>query len=339
MTNLGQRRNQWISKPWILAIVFVLAGCAVTTSWAQRSNSEHDPFGGDSADESPLEDFAPFDDPNKDPFGESTNNDPFDEKENKDPFGQSNQDSMDAADDDPFAQQQQPSQQPRHDERDPFANHNGGRAQQTSGRGTAGVPPQTRAQIKKRLARNIAFEFYDTPLEEVIEFFQQESDVEIEFDIRALDDYGLDSSLPITAELKSVTFGEALRFILAPHDLEIVIRDGYVLITSDEGAQEFANTKVYPVRKLLKEDQPIESMNALIETLTSCVAQDTWSENGGNGTIEDYQGTLVIHQSDEAHDKIEALLHSIGTAINNAGGPTLPISKRPNGPTGGFGQR
>ena len=90
-------------------------------------------------------------------------------------------------------------------------------------------------------------------------------------------------------------------------------------------AQELANTQVYAVRDLLKEDQPAQSMEALIGTITNCVCRDTWNEVGGIGTIEDYQGTLVIYQTGQVHDKIAEVLDHVRTAIQNAGGPTLPI--------------
>lgn len=46
----------------------------------------------------------------------------------------------------------------------------------------------------------------------------------------------------------------------------------------------------------------------LIDVITSMIDPPSWKVNGGKGTITEFKGNLIIRNSEEAHDAIEALL-------------------------------
>ena len=103
------------------------------------------------------------------------------------------------ADDDPFDEKQQ--------------RRNGGRARSQHSDAPrneqpASRPHQNRAEVKKRMNSLITFEFFETPIEEAMDFLQQAADLAIEIDTQALEHLGLDESLPVTAELRSVRIQE-----------------------------------------------------------------------------------------------------------------------------------
>lgn len=46
----------------------------------------------------------------------------------------------------------------------------------------------------------------------------------------------------------------------------------------------------------------------LIDVITSMIDPPSWKVNGGKGTITEFKGNLIIRNSEEAHDAIQALL-------------------------------
>jgi hypothetical protein len=94
-------------------------------------------------------------------------------------------------------------------------------------------------------------EFIETPLADVIEVLKDSHQIPIEIDIKALDDVGLSTDVPVTRNLKGVTLRSALRLMLREMDLTYVIRDEVLLITTPEEAESKLTTKVYPVADLV----------------------------------------------------------------------------------------
>ena len=67
---------------------------------------------------------------------------------------------------------------------------------------------------------------------------------------------------------------------------------------------------VYDVRDLIGRNQGNKNLHALVDTITSCVARETWAANGkGEAEIKDLQpGLLVIAQTQAVHEDIGKLL-------------------------------
>jgi hypothetical protein len=77
---------------------------------------------------------------------------------------------------------------------------------------------------------------------------------------------------------------------------------------------------VYNARGILN-DTTDKSMDALIDTIVSCVSTDTWAENGGtDADIRPLKpGLLVISQTQAVHEEINSLLKSIQDMRGDAG--------------------
>lgn len=190
------------------------------------------------------------------------------------------------------------------------------------------------ARVKQAFEAAVEFEFYETPLDEVIELIAERSDFSFTFDETALDELGLDLSEPITKSVKGIALRTAMELILRPIELTYVIRDGVVVITTEEKAQQLLITKHYPVRDLLHADFPAKSMDQLIRVVTTTIAPESWEETGGPATICSYQGILIARQTDRAHDELAQLIEELRGSIAATGGPSLPLADkgvRPHG--------
>lgn len=205
----------------------------------------------------------------------------------------------------------------------------------------------------------LGLEFQDTDLSEVADFIRNEYSLEVQLDLAALDDLGISPDDPITVNLRNISLGAALRIMLRQLDLTYIISDEVLLITSVEESLSRLKVAVYPVGDLLDFEYPngedagdVSSPNendsddtqpkspgvqpgnidSLIDVIISCVASDTWVENGGpEAEIRPIQpGLLVVSQTAEVHEQIAQLLRALREAkshefaIAHKSGGSLP---------------
>ncbi len=190
-------------------------------------------------------------------------------------------------------------------------------------------------ELARKLLEPIDVAFFETPLQDVVFYLADKTGIEILIDDPALDTLGLDRSIPITLKLHDVPLRTALDVILGEHELTFVTKDGVLSVTSQEEAENQLVTRVYNVQSLLRPDQPLESLEAIVALVTSTVEPDSWAEFGGPGTIETYQMALVIRQTERTHERLENVLYELDQVVTAAGGPSLPI--RDKAPGGGGG--
>jgi hypothetical protein len=155
-------------------------------------------------------------------------------------------------------------------------------------------------------------DFTDTPLEEVLNLLQDEYNIPIQLDKPALEEIGLGADEPITVKLNSISLQAALRLMLKAKQLTYIIQDEVLLITTPEEAESILVTCVYDVRGLISGTRG-KSFDELIDTIVSCVATETWAENGGGeAEIRPLNpGLLVITQTRAVQEEIRGLLGAI----------------------------
>ena len=94
-------------------------------------------------------------------------------------------------------------------------------------------------------------DFTEEPLENVVNFLQDEYNIPIQLDMPSLEDAALTADEPVTVNLKNITLRSALRLMLKQKQLTYVIRDEVMIITTPEEAESELVTKVYPVADLV----------------------------------------------------------------------------------------
>src|SRR5262249_23191057 len=132
---------------------------------------------------------------------------------------------------------------------------------------------------------------------------------------------------------------KSLEMLLHQVHLTYVARDGVVLVTTQSQARGRAVTKVHPVGDLVSPAEPVmlplgkgdilygwltptrggprileeTPEDELINLIKATVGPTSWSENGGNGTI-DYFSTgksLVVTQPPDVQEQIAGLLFAL----------------------------
>jgi hypothetical protein len=156
------------------------------------------------------------------------------------------------------------------------------------------------------------FEFGETPLQQVVADIQTAYGIPVQLDTPALDEIGLGLDEPVTAKLHNISLQSALRLMLKALQLTYVVQDEVILITTPEEAESALLTCVYDVRGMMRGANSM-SMDELIDTIVSCVATNTWAENGGGESeIRPLAGgLLVISQTHGVHEEVRSLLASI----------------------------
>ena len=101
-------------------------------------------------------------------------------------------------------------------------------------------------------------EFVEVPLQDVMDYLEDLHSIQIELDVRSLSDVGITSDTPVTRNLKGISLRSAMRLMLKELDLDYVVDDEVLLITTPEEAssEDRMMTKVYPVGDLVL---PIQS--------------------------------------------------------------------------------
>ena len=103
------------------------------------------------------------------------------------------------------------------------------------------------ASIRAALDQNTDFNFTEKPFYGVIDDLQQRHGIEIELDLRALDDASIPRDTPVTRRLKGVTLRSALNLLLNDLDLTYVIQNGVLMVTTEAEAQK-SQSKLFSLK-------------------------------------------------------------------------------------------
>ena len=202
-----------------------------------------------------------------------------------------------------------------------------------------GVPlgPERGVRIRQVLEAPVALEFIETPLQDVVDFVRDVADIEVQIDRRALDDMGLDTSMPITINLRGVSLRTGLQLMLRDMGLTYAIENEVLLITTHEEAENRLETRMYPVTDLVgfqdKDGEVWGDFDSLIDAITSTIKPQAWDQVGGPGSINPMtvRGELVIvaSQTQDVHDDIEHLIGRLREVGEAAEDGKLPVRDRP----------
>ncbi len=111
--------------------------------------------------------------------------------------------------------------------------------------------PSVEQAIRQALQVKSDFDFKETPLPEVVKSFKNLTKLEIILDKKALDEIGIAADTPVTFSAHGISARSALDLLLHEHGLARVIRDGVLMVTTPEEADNMLETRVYPVLDLV----------------------------------------------------------------------------------------
>jgi hypothetical protein len=171
----------------------------------------------------------------------------------------------------------------------------------------------------------VGLDYADQPLQDVVNQVAEEYGIPMQLNKVALEEAGIGTDVPINITVHNISLRSALRLMLKSLQLTYVIQDEVLCITTQADAEKNLKICVYDVRRIAGERG---DLRPLIDTISSCVAKETWAQNG-KGTAEirsPKPGLLVITQTQAVHDDIRNLLMKLdemhGDHPGDAGGTT-----------------
>jgi hypothetical protein len=112
-------------------------------------------------------------------------------------------------------------------------------------------PSEAELKIERALSKPITVDFKETPLREVVDLMKEFAGSNVVLDLNGLDEAGVDADEPITLSLDEVPLKSVLKLLLNPLELDYIIRNDVLMITSQTSTEEQLETRVYPVADLV----------------------------------------------------------------------------------------
>ena len=107
-----------------------------------------------------------------------------------------------------------------------------------------------RNEIESALGSKTELDFIDAPLREVVETLEEQHQIPIEIDKRALEESGLTLDAPVTISVSGISLRSALKLCFRDLGLVFLIQDEVLQVTTPEEAETRLTTVVYPVKDL-----------------------------------------------------------------------------------------
>lgn len=197
-------------------------------------------------------------------------------------------------------------------------------------------PRTAEQEILAALDQMTVCEFIEEPSTLVLEYFAKLHNIEIQLDVRAIEQPCMGVDTPITKSLRNVTLRSALNQILGEVDLAWVITNEVLLVTTPEEAELFLTTRVYDLGKLAttvdSEGNTKQDFAPLVRAIVETIEPESWEETGGFGSIVplEYAGAavLIVSQTHEMHDRLAGFLEDLFTVAERNGENVRPTPDR-----------
>jgi len=187
-------------------------------------------------------------------------------------------------------------------------------------------------RLESVLQSPATFEFQDQALEDVLTFIEESHEINLMIDQVGLADNGIALDTPVTLTLKGLPLHTCMNLLLPPLDLDYLIRDGVVMITSSTVADEYQEIRVYDVSQL--DIDPA----SLVDIVQEMCDTEWLVVDGAGGAIKVLPDCLIVNQDQKTHRQIEGLLELLSSQnqasdrISN-GVPRKLVSEPPAAPT------
>ena len=150
--------------------------------------------------------------------------------------------------------------------------------------------------------------FEDTPLEDAIKYLGEYHNINIWLDKPTLTDAGVAFDQPVTLKLAEVRLESILNLLLQPMQLDWVIQDEVLKITTGTWAYKHPETRTYDIQKLIDAGHTPDD---LIAAISQCIEPGTWFGKDAPAGICHTGGVLVVRHSQRTHGEIGRLLDEL----------------------------
>jgi hypothetical protein len=166
------------------------------------------------------------------------------------------------------------------------------------------------------------FDFIEQPLSSMVEFVEDYYKINVEFDNVAMEEAAVSSDTPFQRSLPNISLGSALDLILRDLDLDYLITDDVLLLTTRAAIHGMTEVRMYDVRDIPHDEHGSKTLAGTIEKTFA-------DRNGETLTVVPFDDVLIIRDSQKGHDEIEAFLATLRLAL--AGGD-VPTPKKLDSP-------
>lgn len=171
-------------------------------------------------------------------------------------------------------------------------------------------------RIEGALRESSECSFTDTPLEEALNFFEDQHHIEIWMDKQALQDEGVATDQQVTLVMTGISLKSALHLILDPLSLTHHTEDGVLKITTQAKADEIMTTRVYPVADLIERRGENFNFMTLMNTIQNCTSGKWIDVDQEGGALSPFPNaeSLVVRQTEKVHREVEGLFAALRKA-------------------------
>ncbi len=173
---------------------------------------------------------------------------------------------------------------------------------------------QEEQRITERLQTKVTLHFENAPLKQTITHIAKLADFNIVLDESGLSEVGATLMTPVSVDVAQVRISTALRLLLEPLQLNYVVKNEVLRITSQQRAEGELVVLTYPVPDLIWQDNdPSGDLSNLCDMLMSMVDPNSWEVKGAPGTVRGNLPTrsLVVRQTRTNHTRIRDLLATV----------------------------
>ncbi len=153
-------------------------------------------------------------------------------------------------------------------------------------------------------------EFNDLPLEDCLTYLEKFHSLNLYLDKQSLSDEGVSLDQPISLKLANVSFESTLHLLLQPLNLDWVVEDEVLKITTESWIKAHPEVRTYEIENLIDAGHTVD---ALMTSIRRCIDPPSW--NGEYAAISHTGGVLVIRQSQRIHSEIERLLADLDNIV------------------------
>jgi hypothetical protein len=180
-------------------------------------------------------------------------------------------------------------------------------------------PASSDARVREALSSPTRMEFTEMPLIDAVDYLKDHHGIEIQLDNRALEDAGVGSDTPVTRNLNGLPLSSSLRLLLEDYDLTYVVRDGVLMITTADKAENYLELKVYDITKEVAEDAQSAEVGETLALLrrSTLVNPQQGPAAPDNFTVLPFRNLLIIRASQHDHEALDKLFAEMKSKLAN----------------------
>jgi hypothetical protein len=172
------------------------------------------------------------------------------------------------------------------------------------------VPPESDGahQIRAALNQQIELKFQNAYLRDAFSDIQERLAIPIVLNAKKLEEAAVSPDTRVNCDLPLGRASLQLELLLAPLELQYVVRNEVLQITTPEDTESQLLNRLYDLRPLLAAGFRPTFLEDLV---TKVLEPHSWDRTGGPGSACLFRDLLVVGQTESPHRQIEALLAAI----------------------------